>query len=670
MADRRTQPQLKDKEYVGRSFPMGLALAVLAILALPLTICTIFWSLKESFDENYGLIILPSIPLYSSGCDAVKSAYYASHFALNLLGSTIVLVSFYLQQLCASPSYKVISKAIKAGGGDVPFGSPIPAALGLFRRRGPLPWLWLLLLLTSMVMHLCLNGTIGYQYHLVPTIYVDVFRVGQLNPLLFQLADWTNLTAQECQSDLRQLLGINVDVGNMTLVVANNASTNYVDYFGNGSAIGPNGTYFNANWSQIEYCFENRLPQVCSLTARWAPLAVFTGAMILKAVVVLLSLAFVSHFHHPLYTNIGEILQLAIECPEVAVVAPEECLQDGPLFRPVRKLDNAFGAVRAVERTLAWWRLMLASDWLCYIWQAFSFALVVYCIYESTIAYFPIYLTHNVFTVIGGQGFGTPLRILWRYPLNETPTGITTSSQLTLYVFMGNAPQVWLAICMFCANNHVTRIWMEGDWRGYYLTKKRPRIGADTRPGGPGVRKTRIPGPLPYLVTAIQFLLSATAHWMVSQAFFVVETALNTRTDSGLLELSRVNFYITHSPLVIAIGGLGVFVLLVIMTVHICFWKRTGMPVMNGSVRVVLASCAQFKAFDDEGIAWGKVAELGPVNVAGFGSEVQPLVPGNYGAVTLVGTKEKVKKKTPRLNEHGVACELATIGVVDWCEDW
>ena len=108
---------------------------------------------------------------------------------LNVLGSVIVAMSSYLQQLCAAPSYQVIHTGIRPDGGDVPFGSPVTTIVSLFRRfrrSVPVICVWALLLSTSLVMHLCLNGIIGFQYH-IQTYYYNILRENDLNPILFTL---------------------------------------------------------------------------------------------------------------------------------------------------------------------------------------------------------------------------------------------------------------------------------------------------------------------------------------------------------------------------------------------------------------------------------------------------------------------------------------------------
>ena len=64
--------------------------------------------------------------------------------------------------------------------------------------------------------------------------------------------------------------------------------------------------------------------------------------------------------------------------------------------------------------------------------------------------------------------------------------------------------------------------------------------------------------------------------------------------------------------------------------------RSTEMPVMNGSARVVLASCTRLTQFGREGIAWGTADEKEEVKVAGFAPAVTPLTPGNYGGTTII----------------------------------
>jgi hypothetical protein len=170
---------------------------------------------------------------------------------------------------------------------------------------------------------------------------------------------------------------------------------------------------------------------------------------------------------------------------------------------------------------------------------------------------------------------------------------------------------------------------------------KRPRVSSDTGQKGTGIRKPRFLIQLPYTVTITQMALGAVLHWLLSQAFFIVETSGPQVTVYGEVE-NVLDFYITHSPGAIGIGGLVMFVLLTIMTIFMFIGRRASMPVMNGSLRVVLASCTKLNGFPDGGIAWGYISETDDQKVAGFGDHVEQLEPGHYGEVDILFDENSV----------------------------
>ena len=265
---------------------------------------------------------------------------------------------------------------------------------------------------------------------------------------------------------------------------------------------------------------------------------------------------------------------------------------------------------------------MGTSGWISYGFQIFAFGAVLFALSESTICYFSLYSTRSIFTVLFHAGFGTPFRILWKFQLFD---GIDNSSQLTFLVFMVNSPQLWFSICFLLLNNHTTRIWLETDWRSYYLRLKRPRMSCDSGNSIRWARKPRILQ-LPYPITINMIILGAACHWLISQAFFVVEVRVPYYVNDELQY--RLVFYLTHSPGPIGIGALFYFIMLVAMIIHLFIPQKTWMPVMNGSVRVVLASCTTLTGFPAGGIAWGEICDDRNKRVAGFGALVKPLVAG------------------------------------------
>jgi len=70
------------------------------------------------------------------------------------------------------------------------------------------------------------------------------------------------------------------------------------------------------------------------------------------------------------------------------------------------------------------------------------------------------------------------------------------------------------------------------------------------------------------------------------------------------------------------------------------------MPVMNGSVRVVLASCTKLTVFPEGGIGWGDISDDNE-RVAGFGGSVGALVDGAIYPAPL--PEEQVSEMTQNI---------------------
>jgi len=112
--------------------------------------------------EKFGYSsFLPSFPLFQGNCSSMQRVNAGIHLLLNLLATVVIGISMYIQQLCTSPTREDISTAIKAGG-DVDFGSNLP--FQLFRRwkkRKIVCLVWIVLILTSLPIHLTSNASIG-----------------------------------------------------------------------------------------------------------------------------------------------------------------------------------------------------------------------------------------------------------------------------------------------------------------------------------------------------------------------------------------------------------------------------------------------------------------------------------------------------------------------------
>lgn len=554
--------------------------------------------------------------IFGGNCAHLRFVNDGLHLVVNVIGSLIVSFSAYLQQLCTAPTYHHILKGITPEGGDIQFGSNLPVAL--FRRRQTkLIIVWIFLVVTSLPIHLALNGALGYSYTSV-ILKQEIWTESQVSGgVTGVVPPWTNITGQACRQFFQQF-SINIDVEAIILVVNDTASTNIVDYLPHSDSHG--FPIANPNISYIEYCFSDPVTAQCNITLRWAPLLIITLSLLIKTSVILVCLQ-LPHFQQPLYGCIGDILDLAIQQTDI-YIPQAECLLDNRKTRSGPQYEKSpSGGVIPHRRKIAWWRLTDTWGWLtCFFMFGSAFS-VGLAFYASTIYYFALDSTRNIFTVCIDSGFGTPFRVLWSDTLFG---GVLDSSQLSFIVLLVNSPQLWFSICFALANNLTTRAWLETDWRSYYCRPKRPRVSSDLKSPGQYTRKPRFLQ-LPYYATILTMASGTACHWLVSQAFFVVE--VNVPTSLSDLNQRNLFFYITHSPGAIGIGVLVAIVGLISLIMHLFVGQWTWMPVMNGSVRVVLASCTKLSSFPEGGVAWGDISDENE-RFAGFSASVGPLIEG------------------------------------------
>ena len=612
------EPRLSGKSYVGYSFRLAVILSILSTLFLAITIYSIKRSLDDALKPDYGLSILPSVVIFGGNCAHLRFVSDGLHLVVNIIGSLIVSFSAYLQQICSSPTYNDILNSITPEGGDILFGSNLP--VGLYRRRKTkLIVVWILLLITSLPIHLALNGALGYSYTSV-ILEQEIWTQSQVAGGVTGLVQpWTNISGQACRQFFQQF-SININVEAIILVVNDTAPTNIVDYLPHDDAHG--FPIANPNISYIEYCFSDPVTAQCNITLRWAPLLMVTLSLLIKTGLILVCLRYFSHFRQPLYSCIGDLMDLAIQRTEI-YIPPAECLMDRSNTRSGPQYEkHPSGGVVARNRKIAWWRMTDAWGWVTCFFLFASATSVGIAFYASTTYYFALDSTRNIFKVCLDSGFGTPFRVLWSETLFG---GILDSSQLSFIVLLVNSPQLWFSICFALANNLSTRVWLETDWRSYYCRPKCPRVSSDLRSTGQYTRKPRFLQ-LPYYATLLTMVSGTVCHWIVSQAFFVVEVNIPRTNPSDLTE-RNLYFYITHSPGAIGIGLLVAIVGLILLILYLFVGRWTWMPVMNGSVRVVLASCTKLSSFPEGGVGWGDISDENK-RVAGFGASVGPLVDG------------------------------------------
>jgi hypothetical protein len=211
--------------------------------------------------------------------------------------------------------------------------------------------------------------------------------------------------------------------------------------------------------------------------------------------------------------------------------------------------------------------------------------------------------------------------------INSGSSYTGSPSTFPLQVIIANCPQLWLSIGYLLWNNQLSRIYMEREWRQFYHQRIRPRVSYPLIRKEPGLRSTRWLQ-LPYGISIILMIVNTILHWLVSQTLFVVEI-LPTATKPA-------NFYLNFSPFaIVCVGGASTLLVLGITIFYFIRFK-TWMPLMAGSLRIVLESCRYLPTPKDldgritlpkDGIMWGDISTQ-TERRAGFDADASPLVTG------------------------------------------
>jgi hypothetical protein len=536
-----------------------------------------------------------SIHLFSDSCDSSLHLYnLLGHFIINFLGTIVLASSNFLQQICSSPSITEIADRIHAGK-DLKFGSNSPAAV--FRQKTSLSLLWLSLVLTSLPLHIMINGIMGYAVN-----SIDAGCQAFYGPSNFTAprGNWTTLSSDQCASLLQQSVAYVTNFQNITIVVNSNAAAplQFYDQYMNPSD--QETERYVAEASDIATCFVDYVDSECQLTVRWFPLVISASALIIKALIAFIGLHRHSHFRRRIFNSLGDMIAVGARHPHLRMYAPE-----GIMFgrQPCRVLHIPW------RKALGFWDFLVAVFW----WVS-ALGVVTFGVWEW---------------VMVGQGMSWGDR--WKRfgfgnidPATSIVPGSAdyqegTPNTFPLQVIIANLPQLWLSIGYLLWNNQISRIWLEREWRGFYNKRKLPRVSYDTGTSKEEVHATRWLQ-LPYWLTFLLIALNTVLHWLVSQTLFVVEI-LPSATKPA-------NFYLNFSPLAIVCIGVASTILILAMTIYYFVPIETWMPLMAGSVQIVLESCSRLEAqLPKGGVMWGDISTR-ERRLAGFGPMADLLVPG------------------------------------------
>ena len=570
---------------------------ILIFFAAATTIVTIIAFVLTRYRSDESTLNFQSIPMYKGECDAKSLQMFNlfAHLFVNCIGTIILGLSNYIQQLCACPTIQEVSEGFQKRG-DVQFGSNSPSAVFRLGQRS-LTGLWIALIITSLPLHLTLNGITGFAAKSVEATRIALF-LNQTDLVTPEELSWSNVSSSACATLLISSRAHVVGFKNITIIVNNGVSSPALTYY-NGT-----GENYYANPADIDYCYVNEIPSECQLTLRWFPLLMADIAIVAKAIMVSLAIRRHSHFQKQQFITAGDMIVLGARHPELRNFLPdsapsEGAIFDGPYYPRRIPWREALGVIDAIEAVFWWITAVTVLSAGISLW----YSIVGGLHFSDRLKRFGLGTEDPATSLVSGTT-GQPFQIGPPFPAQ---------------VIMANLPQVWLTIGYLTWNNMIGRIWLEKEWRSYYRKRQLPRVSYNSRQ--PGVRSARWLQ-LPYWLTGLLMSGSITLHWLVSQTLFVVEIYFANPNVSSV-------FHLHYSPLAIISVGTMSLVLVLGITVYYFVPVKCWMPVMAGSTKIVFDSCVKLpsNSLPRTGIAWGDIS-MGNDRCAGFGSVVGQMVKG------------------------------------------
>lgn len=540
-------------------------------------------------------------------------------------------------QVCTSPTFENIRKEMREYG-DVPFGCNSPSAL---LRRGQMSviLMWSIFVITSLPIHLFLNGLTGYAIQAFP-VQGRVVLKSDFNKSTDSYEQGWNpgfTFMTDCANQLAGAENWVTTFNNITIVVLNETKLEKYESFVTNWNTGSRETLGPPDPQDLDSCYVNAVIPKCSVTVRWFPLVVTTLAMMIKTATAYFALKKSRHFKYRLYNSLGDFIAVATRHREELSV-PGECLANNGEYRKkrMRALKGGTGGIplRAENRRQMYIRYLGFLDWVVWLFWIGSVAVLWFLVSKSLDAVSNDYRDErgdkitNALQLFSIAGFGR-LSLSFVISNSGSATDLPGADTVSLPVQLAiaNSPQLWLSMSYLLWNNQITRIWGEHEWRSYSGRRKRPRVsyGADVD----GVKNTRWLQ-LPYFLSLILMGISTTMHWVVSQTLFVVEVENQSQLPHihGQPAPDAIIFAICYSPTAIFVIAVIGIVLMLGITIYYILPFRSWMPFMAGSARVVFASCCALpKDLPEDGVMWGDVSdEWG--RLAGFGENAKALKAG------------------------------------------
>ncbi|RYN73777.1 hypothetical protein AA0120_g12565 [Alternaria tenuissima] len=494
-------------------FYAALATSIVCFLNLIITI----WALV-THGMTYG-----SAVLYEGSCETTKNLNIGVHLIINIFSSAILSGSNYTMQCLSSPTRSEVDNA-HARGTWLDIGVPSIRNLRSIAKRRL--WIWLLLGVSSIPLHLFYNSVIfttlsGNSYFVYITNEAWLSSSNSLvvpdsgGGEIFDYASGGEITITGGQ-DATNLDPYSWICGDslkcLKYYTSSTLGHRCEEYeFCDVDALGirNNPQNWTLNQRKVDYCLSTKTEEHCKLrlNATIAALVIFTNFC--KALLIIIT--YFSTREH-LLLGIGDAIVSFLSHPDPVTEGSSLLSKDDAT--PHQKFSSSSFGPRPFHLSRKRWLAAVSRRRTITIFTTAALSLII-C--SALLIYASFNMKGAKPSDIWTLGFGQPSENTLITFAGIRRRMIRTAGLLS-NVLIANTPQLVLSFIYFSCNAHLTSMLAAREWSSFAKTRKGLRVHTHPR----GAQRATYFLQLPWRYSAPMILAGALLHWLASQSIFVV----------------------------------------------------------------------------------------------------------------------------------------------------
>ncbi|RSL50765.1 hypothetical protein CEP53_008696 [Fusarium sp. AF-6] len=619
-----TQPvpgQAQQKKISGWRFTLITGAASVVIMFI-INLSITFWAIKLPVGNETKDTITSRRIIFEGSCVTSKNLNAVLHLLINIFSSVLLSASSYAMQCLSAPTRAEVDQA-HAQGQWMDVG--LLSVRNLGKISGKRCFLWVLLALSSLPMHLLYNSVVFASLSTTSYFAVVIDESGRWNASAvvtkgdsemevgksFQFAlryNWENLTTLQCidayatgfqttRSHVILVCDKGSGIYDSDLVSTsdnlwrNHCRPSPFDWICGASvegcsacrnqlaAVRNKANDWRPAGCRVKYCLSKPVRQACRLNFSMVIATIMLGTNILKAgILVYVAL---TPPKQPLFV-LGDAIQTFLEIPEPAsknmTLASIDYIKRSGFGR-------CSGPMTPSLKRRQWAAAVSSRRW--------ATSVFLYCLALGATLFF---LSCGIHHIIGDRD----IQALWKIGFGEVSetailTGMgfkdfrTPDNQVLISVFFANLPHILFSILYFQYNGLFTSMVSSNEWSAFGQKRKAIRVSSHPR----GEQRSRYFLQLPYRFGIPLTILSILMHWMLSQSIFivVVEDMQGSSPDSDPTDWEWIFATCGYSPIAIIFA---IFVsVLMAAWVAITGWLKlpTAIPVVGSCSLAIAAAC-------------------------------------------------------------------------------